>query len=144
MACVFDALGAKVSVVELTAQLMPGCDPDLVRPLEKRLRARYAEILLNTRVTAVSASAAGIEVRFEGKDGATRSSSYEHVLVAVGRTPNGKRIGAELAGVNVDARGFIATDSQMRTNVPHIFAIGDVIGQPMLAHKATHEGKVAA
>jgi dihydrolipoamide dehydrogenase len=144
MACVFDALGAKVSVVELTAQLMPGCDPDLVRPLEKRLRARYAEILLGTRVTAVTASAAGLDVRFEGKDGATRSASYDHVLVAVGRTPNGKRIGAEQAGVSVDERGFIATDRQMRTNVAHIFAIGDVVGQPMLAHKATHEGKVAA
>jgi dihydrolipoamide dehydrogenase len=144
MACVFDALGAKLSVVELTAQLMPGCDPDLVRPLEKRLRARYAEILLGTRVTAVTASAAGLEVRFEDKDGGTRSGTYDHVLVAVGRTPNGKRIGAEQAGVNVDERGYIATDRQMRTNVAHIFAIGDVVGQPMLAHKATHEGKVAA
>jgi dihydrolipoamide dehydrogenase len=142
MACVFDALGARVSVVELTPQLMPGCDPDLVRPLEKRIRARYAEILLNTRVSAVTAAAEGIQVRFEGKDASSRT--YDYVLSAVGRVPNGKRIGAEQAGVRVDERGFIATDRQMRTNVPHIFAIGDVVGQPMLAHKASHEGKVAA
>ncbi len=142
MACVYDALGARVSVVELTPQLMPGCDPDLVRPLEKRIRARYAEILLNTRVSAVTAAAEGIQVRFEGKDASSRT--YDYVLSAVGRVPNGKRIGAEQAGVRVDERGFIATDRQMRTNVPHIFAIGDVVGQPMLAHKASHEGKVAA
>ncbi len=144
MACVFDALGARVSVVELTAQLMPGCDPDLVRPLEKRIRARYAQVLVQTRVTAATATAAGIEVQFQSHDGTASSGTYDHVLAAVGRVPNGARLGAERAGVQVDARGFIATDRQMRTNVAHIFAIGDLVGQPMLAHKATHEAKVAA
>jgi dihydrolipoamide dehydrogenase len=144
MACVFEALGAKVSVVELTSQLMPGCDPDLVRPLEKRIKARYAEILLNTQVTAVTAAKEGLQVSFATKDAVKSSNSYDYVLVAVGRTPNGRSIGAEAAGVLVDERGFIATDKQMRTNVPHIFAIGDVRGQPMLAHKASHEAKVAA
>ncbi len=144
MACVYDALGAKVSVVELTPQLMPGCDPDLVRPLEKRIRARYGEILLNTRVTAVTAAADGIHVSMEPQGGAPSTRIYDYVLVAVGRSPNGHRIAAEQAGVQVDKTGFIATDKQMRTNVPHIFAIGDIVGQPMLAHKATHEGKVAA
>jgi dihydrolipoamide dehydrogenase len=144
MACVYDALGAEVSVVELTPQLMPGCDPDLVRPLEKRIRARYAEILLSTRVSAVTAAADGIQVRLEGKDGNASTRTYEYVLSAVGRVPNGKAIGAEQAGVYVDERGFIPTDRQMRTNVGHIFAIGDIVGQPMLAHKASHEGKVAA
>ncbi len=144
MACVYEALGAKVSVAELTAQLMPGCDPDLVRPLEKRIRARYGEILLNTRVTAVDAGRDGIQVTIAAQDEATAVAVYDHVLVAVGRSPNGERIAADKAGVQVDERGFIATDKQMRTNVPHIFAIGDVVGQPMLAHKATHEAKVAA
>jgi len=144
MACVYDALGAKVSVVELTAQLMPGCDPDLVRPLEKRIKARYAEILLNTQVTAVTAGKDGVQVSFATSDGVKSSNSYDHVLVAVGRTPNGRTIGAEAAGVQVDQRGFIASDQQMRTNVPHIFSIGDIRGQPMLAHKASHEAKVAA
>jgi len=144
MACVFDALGAKVSVVELTPQLMPGCDADLVRPLEKRIKARYAEILLNTRVVGVTAGPEGLQVSFEAQGGARSTNTYDYVLVAVGRSPNGSRIGAEQAGVQVDARGFIATDQQMRTNVPHIFAIGDIVGQPMLAHKATHEAKVAA
>ena len=144
MACVYDALGAKVSVVELTAQLMPGCDADLVKPLEKRIRARYGEIMLNTRVVGVSSAGDGLQVTFEAQDGARSTKSYDYVLVAVGRSPNGHRIGAERAGGQGDARGFIATDKQMRTNVPHIFAIGDVVGQPMLAHKATHEAKVAA
>jgi dihydrolipoamide dehydrogenase len=144
MACVYDALGAGVSVVELTAQLMPGCDTDLVRPLEQRIRARYGEILLNTRVVGVTAASEGLQVSFEAQGGARSTKSYDHVLVAVGRSPNGSRIAAEQAGVKVDARGFIATDKQMRTNVPHIFAIGDVVGQPMLAHKAMHEAKVAA
>jgi dihydrolipoamide dehydrogenase len=144
MACVYEALGAKVSVVELTGQLMPGCDPDLVRPLEKRIRARYTEILLNTRVTAVSAGKDALQVSLQAQDGTQSTRAYDHVLVAVGRTPNGRRIGAEAAGVQVGERGFISTDRQMRTNVPHIFAIGDVAGMPMLAHKATHEGKVAA
>ena len=144
MACVYDALGAGVSVVELTAQLMPGCDADLVRPLEQRIRARYGEILLNTRVVGVTAASEGLQVSFEAQGGARSTKSYDHVLVAVGRSPNGSRIAAEQAGVKVDARGFIATDKQMRTNVRHIFAIGDVVGQPMLAHKAMHEAKVAA
>ncbi len=143
MATVYEALGARVSVVELTAQLIPGCDVDLVRPLEKRLKARYESIMLGIRVTAVVAQADGLHVSFEGPAGAD-TQRYDHVLVAVGRSPNGRMLGAEAAGVAVDARGFIAVDRQQRTNVPHVFAIGDVVGQPMLAHKATHEGKVAA
>jgi dihydrolipoamide dehydrogenase len=143
MACVFDALGTKVSVVELTPTLMPGCDPDLVRPLEKRLRARYEQILLSVKVTGVEATPAGIRVTFAGEK-APEPQVYDLVLVAVGRSPNGKLIGAEEAGVKVSDRGFIPVDKQMRTNVPHIFAIGDIVGQPMLAHKATHEAKVAA
>ena len=143
MACVYDALGTKVSVVELTSTLMPGCDPDLVRPLEKRLRARYEQILLGTKVTGVEATQAGIRVTFAGEK-APEPQLFDLVLVAVGRSPNGKLIGAETAGVKVSDRGFIPTDKQMRTNVPHIFAIGDIVGQPMLAHKATHEAKVAA
>jgi len=143
MACVYDALGAKVSVVELTATLMPGCDPDLVRPLEKRLRGRYEQILLGTKVTGVEATKAGIRVTFAG-DKAPQPQLYDLVLVAVGRSPNGRLIGADAAGVKVSDRGFIPVDKQLRTNVPHIFAIGDIVGQPMLAHKATHEAKVAA
>jgi dihydrolipoamide dehydrogenase len=143
MACVFEALGSRVSVVELTAQLMPGCDPDLVRPLERRIRARYEQILLNTKVAGIAAQAAGLSVTFAG-DKAPPPQLFERVLVAVGRVPNGKTIGAELAGVKVSDRGFIPVDKQMRTNVPHIFAIGDVAAAPLLAHKAMHEGKVAA
>jgi dihydrolipoamide dehydrogenase len=143
MACVFEALGSRVSVVELTSQLMPGCDPDLVRPLERRIRSRYEQILLNTRVTGISAQAAGLSVTFAG-DKAPPPQLFERVLVAVGRVPNGKTLGAELAGVTVCDRGFIPVDKQMRTNVPHIFAIGDIAAMPMLAHKAMHEGKVAA
>jgi dihydrolipoamide dehydrogenase len=143
MATVYEALGAKVSVVELTPQLMPGCDLDLVRPLEKRLKARYEQIMLGTRVSAVAAQAAGLQVSFEDAKG-TSTQRFDRVLVAVGRMPNGGQIGAAAAGVAVSERGFIAVDKQQRTNVPHIFAIGDLVGQPMLAHKATHEGKVAA
>ena len=143
MACVYDALGSKVSVVELTPQLMPGCDPDLVKPLEKRIRGRYEQILLGTRVTGVEATKAGIKVTFAG-DKAPEPQLYDQVLVAVGRSPNGKVIGAEHAGVKVSDRGFIPVDKQLRTNVAHIFAIGDIAGPPMLAHKATHEAKVAA
>ncbi len=143
MACVYDALGSRVSVVELTPQLMPGCDPDLVRPLEKRIRARYEQILLGTKVTKVEALPQGLRVTFEG-NGAPAPKLFERVLVAVGRVPNGKVIGAEAAGINVSARGFIPVDKQMRTNVPHIFAIGDIAAMPMLAHKAMHEAKVAA
>jgi dihydrolipoamide dehydrogenase len=143
MACVYDALGSEVSVVELTDTLMPGTDRDLVRPLEKRLRARYASILTGTKVTGVEAKREGLRVSFEGK-GAPGPQLYERVLCAVGRVPNGSSIGAEAAGIAVNERGYIAVDRQMRTNVAHVFAIGDVVGQPMLAHKATHEGKVAA
>ena len=143
MATVYMELGAKVTVVELTPDLMPGADRDLVKPLEKRLKAGLAGIMTGTKVAKVEASAAELTVYFEGA-GAPASAPYARVLVAVGRSPNGARIGADKAGVAVDARGFITVDKQMRTNVPHIFAIGDIVGQPMLAHKATHEGKVAA
>jgi dihydrolipoamide dehydrogenase len=143
MAAVYDALGVRVSVVELTPQLMPGCDPDLVRPLEKRIRGRYEQILLATRVSAVEPTREGLRVSFSG-DRAPAPQTFDCVLIAVGRTPNGKLIGAEAAGVNVTDRGFIPTDKQMRTNVRHIFAIGDIAGPPLLAHKASHEGKVAA
>ncbi len=143
MACVYDALGSRVSVVELTPQLMPGTDPDLVRPLERRIRARYEQILLGTRVSRVEALTEGIRVTFEGEK-APSPQVFGRVLVAVGRSPNGKLVGADAAGVNVSDRGFIPVDKQLRTNVPHIFAIGDIAGPPMLAHKAMHEAKVAA
>jgi dihydrolipoamide dehydrogenase len=143
MACVFDALGTRVSLVELTSTLMPGCDPDLVRPLERRIRARYEQILLGTKVAGIEPQAGGLKVSFEGEK-APAAQSFDRVLVAVGRVPNGRAIGAELAGVQVSERGFIPVDKQMRTNVPHIFAIGDIAGPPLLAHKAMHEGKVAA
>jgi dihydrolipoamide dehydrogenase len=144
MATVYDALGVKVSVVELTEGLMPGADRDLVRPLEKRLAKRYESIMVKTKVTKVEALKSGIRVTFEGEQAPSEPQVYDKVLVAVGRSPNGKRINAEAAGVVVNERGFIPVDRQMRTNVPHIFAIGDIAGQPMLAHKATHEGKLAA
>jgi dihydrolipoamide dehydrogenase len=143
MACVYDALGTKVSVVELGDQLMPGADIDLVKPLEKRLKARYEQILLGTKSTKVEALAEGIRVTLES-GGQSTTAIYDRVLVAVGRVPNGKLINAEAAGVTVNERGFIPVDKQMRTNVPGIFAIGDIVGQPMLAHKASHEAKVAA
>jgi dihydrolipoamide dehydrogenase len=143
MACVYEALGSKVSVVELVDQLMPGADLDLVNPLEARLKKRYEGIYLKTKVTQVEAKKDGLWVHFEGEN-APQPTRFDRVLCAVGRTPNGKKIEAQAAGVNVDDRGFIAVDRQMRTNVPHIFAIGDIVGQPMLAHKASHEGKVAA
>ncbi len=143
MACVYDALGTRVSVAELTPTLMPGCDPDLVRPLERRIRARYEQILLGTKVTGIEAHEAGLKVSFAGEK-APPPQSFERVLVAVGRVPNGGAIDAPLAGVSVSERGFIPVDKQMRTNVPHIFAIGDIAGPPLLAHKAMHEGKVAA
>jgi dihydrolipoamide dehydrogenase len=122
---------------------MPGCDPDLVRPLEKRLRTRYEAILTGTKCTGIEARKEGLRVTFEGAK-APEPQIYDRVLVAVGRVPNGKLINAEAAGVKVTDRGFIPVDKQMRTNVPHIFAIGDIVGQPMLAHKAMHEAKVAA
>ena len=143
MATVYQALGSRVTVVELLDDLMPGCDRDLVRPLAKRIGKLYQAIYLGTRVTAVDAQKKGLKVHFEGPK-APASEVFERVLVAVGRRPNGHRIGADAAGVAVDDAGFINVDSQQRTNVPHIFAIGDITGEPMLAHKATHEGKVAA
>jgi dihydrolipoamide dehydrogenase len=144
MACVYEALGAKVSVVELGDQLMPGADIDLVKPLEKRLKSRYEKIMLGTKSTKVEALPEGIRVTFETKAGETSTDVYDRVLVAVGRVPNGRLLNAEAAGVTVNERGFIPVDKQMRTDVPGIFAIGDIVGQPMLAHKATHEAKVAA
>lgn len=143
MATVYDALGVKISVVELTDGLMPGCDRDLVRPLEKRLAKRYERIMVKTKVTKVEAASDGLRVTFEGEP-AIEPQTYDKVLIAVGRSPNGRNVGAEAAGVLVNERGFIPVDRQMRTNVPHIFAIGDIAGQPMLAHKASHEGKLAA
>ena len=143
MATVYQALGARVSVVELLDGLIPGCDRDLVRPLAKRIGKLYEAIYLSTRVTGIDVQKKGLKVHFEGAK-APASEIFDRVLVAVGRRPNGHRIGADAAGVAVDDAGFIGVDSQQRTNVPHIFAIGDITGQPMLAHKATHEGKVAA
>jgi dihydrolipoamide dehydrogenase len=144
MATVYAALGSRVTVVELMEQIIPGADKDIVAPLFKRLAKKVEDILLKTRVTAVKAEADGLRATFEAADGTTSEDTFDKLLVAVGRKPNGKLIGAEKAGVALDERGFIAVDRQMRTNVPHIFAIGDVVGQPMLAHKATHEAKVAA
>ena len=145
MATVYAALGSRVSVVELMDGLMPGCDRDLVKPLEQRIRARYESIRVSTRVTAVSPEDSGLRVTFENANGDGASEEvFDRVLVAVGRRPNGHRIGAGNAGVHVDERGFIPADRRQRTNVDHIFAIGDIAGEPMLAHKATHEGKVAA
>jgi dihydrolipoamide dehydrogenase len=144
MATVYGALGSEVTVVELLDGLVPGCDRDLVKPLEKRLRERYGtRILVSTKVGAVEARKKGLEVALEG-DGAPEPELFDRVLVAVGRRPNGDRIGAQAAGVEVDERGFLRVDRHQRTNVPHIFAIGDLVGQPMLAHKASHEGRVAA
>lgn len=143
MATVYQALGSRVTVAELLDHLMPGCDRDLVRPLAKRIGKLYQAIYLGTRVTAIDAQKKGLKVHFEGAE-APASEVFERVLVAVGRRPNGHRLGADAAGVAVDEAGFIHVDSQQRTNVAHIFAIGDITGQPMLAHKATHEGKVAA
>jgi dihydrolipoamide dehydrogenase len=144
MGTVYDALGSKVSVVEFTDGLVQGCDRDLVRPLQKRMEKRFESIMLSTKVVSMDAKADGIHVSFEGEAAPKDVQVYDRVLVSIGRKPNGKNIGAELAGVNINDWGFIAVDKQMRTNVPHIFAIGDIVGQPMLAHKATHEGKVAA
>jgi len=143
MATVYDALGTRITVVELMDSLIPGCDTDLVRPLHKRIQGRYEAIHLKTRVTGVEPLEEGLRVTFEGDD-APEPQLYDRVLLAVGRRPNGALIGAERAGVAVDERGFIHVDDQQRTNVSHIFAIGDVVGEPMLAHKATHEGRVAA
>ena len=143
MATVYHELGSRVTVVELLNSLIPGADKDIVKPLHKRIEKQYENIFLGTKVTGMAVSNGGIKVTLEGKNAPT-DDNFDRVLVAVGRRPNGKRIGAENAGVRVDERGFIPVDKQMRTNVLHIFAIGDIVGQPMLAHKATHEGKVAA
>jgi len=143
MATVYDALGSKISVVELADGLIPGADRDLVRPLHKRIEKRYEAIYLKTKVGNIEAQQGGLKVTFEGEQ-APEPQLYDRVLMAVGRRPNGRDIGAEAAGVTVNERGFIPVNKQMRTNVPHIFAIGDIVGEPMLAHKAVHEGKVAA
>ncbi|HEX9584930.1 MAG TPA: dihydrolipoyl dehydrogenase [Gammaproteobacteria bacterium] len=143
LATVYHALGSRVTVVELMDGLMPGCDRDLVRPLQKRIEKQYEAIYTGTRVVAIEAKEKALTARLEGKK-APGSAEFDRVLVAVGRRPNGHDIGADKAGVHVDEAGFIPADRQQRTNVPHIFSIGDIAGQPMLAHKATHEGKVAA
>ncbi|MGH1464973.1 MAG: dihydrolipoyl dehydrogenase [Cognatishimia sp.] len=143
MATVYDALGSKVTIVEFMDQLIPGADKDVVKPLHKRIEGRYENIFTKTKVTAVEAQKGGLKVTMEGPDG-VKTDTFDKVLVAVGRKPNGHLIDAEKAGVAVDERGFISVDNQQRTGQPHIFAIGDVVGQPMLAHKAVHEGKVAA
>ncbi len=143
MGTVYDALGSNVSVVELTDGLIQGCDRDIVRPLFKRMNKRFDNIWLDTKVTKIEAKKEGILVHLEGPE-SPNEVMFDKVLVAVGRKPNGHNIDANKAGVDVDDRGFIAVDKQMRTNVNHIFAIGDIVGQPMLAHKATHEGKIAA
>jgi len=142
MSCIYEALGSKVTLVELTPGLMPGTDPDLVRPLQRRIGKRFEAIHLETKVSRVDVADDALFAHFEGKF--QGREPYDRILVAVGRTPNGGRIDAAAAGVHVDDKGFVPVDQQMRTNVPHIFAIGDVVGQPMLAHKATHEAKVAA
>ena len=139
MATVYDALGSRVTVVELLDQLIPGADPDVVKPLHKRISGRYEAIHLKTGVEEVRATDDGLVARFgDGEE------TFDRILVAVGRRPNGGQLGADAAGVEVDERGFIPVDEQMRTNVAHIYAIGDIVGEPMLAHKATHEAKVAA
>jgi dihydrolipoamide dehydrogenase len=143
MATVFRALGSQVSVVELADQLMPGADPDLVKPLADRLRKQGVGVHLKTKVAAAKAQKDGIACTFDGAD-VPKANVFDRVLVAVGRAPNGGKLDVGKAGVQVDGRGFIAVDRQMRTNVAHIFAIGDLVGQPMLAHKATHEGRLAA
>ena len=143
MATVYDALGSKISVVELADGLIPGADRDIVRPLHKRIERRYEAIYLKTKVNRIEPTKQGLQVHFEGEQ-APAAQLYDRVLLAVGRRPNGREIGAAAAGIGVNERGFITVDSQMRTNVPHIFAVGDIVGDPMLAHKAVHEGKVAA
>jgi dihydrolipoamide dehydrogenase len=143
MATVYAALGTDVTVVEMLDQLMTGADPDLVRPLQRCLKTQVSDIYLSTRVQSIEATDDALVVSFDGAE-APAKDRFDRVLVAIGRQPNGTHVDADRAGVTIDERGFIAVDRQQRTNVPHIFAIGDVVGQPMLAHKATHEGKVAA
>lgn len=143
MATVYHALGTKISVVEMMDSLIPGADTDLVRPIQRKITKQYENIWTDTKVTDIKPSKQGLKVSFEGKK-APESKVFDKVLVAVGRAPNGNKLNAQAAGITVDERGFIAVDKQQRTNIPHIFAIGDLVGQPMLAHKAVHEGKVAA
>jgi dihydrolipoamide dehydrogenase len=143
MGTVYEALGSRVTVVELMEQLIPGADKDLVAPLHKRLTAQFEKIRLKTKITSVEAAEDGLLAHFEGPDGPDQAM-FDQVLVAVGRKANGSLVGAEAAGVTVQPNGTIRVNGQMRTNIPHIFAVGDVVGQPMLAHKATHEAKVAA
>jgi dihydrolipoamide dehydrogenase len=142
MGSVYAALGSKVTVVELTPSLLPGVDPDLVQPLAARLKGQFDKILLNTKVTKVEEVKDGLRVTFEGP-AAEKETTFEKVLVAVGRRPNSANLGLDKAGVETDAKGFVTTDSQRRTSAGHIFAIGDVAGEPMLAHKAAHEGTLA-
>jgi dihydrolipoamide dehydrogenase len=143
MATVYEALGAKITLVELTGTLLPGCDRDLVRPLQNRITPRYEAIYLNTRVTGVEPGKKNLKVYFQGED-APASAPFDRILVAVGRRPNSASINVAAAGIQVDDRGFIPVDHAQRTNVPHIHAIGDITGEPLLAHKATHQGRVAA
>ena len=143
MATVYNALGSKITIVEMQEQIIPGCDKDLVRPLMTKIKKDYDNIFLDTCVKSIEAVTEGLKVTFEGQS-APESEVFDKVLVAVGRRPNGHLCGADKAGITVDERGFIPVDKQQRTNVSHIFAIGDVVGNPMLAHKATHEGKIAA
>jgi len=143
MATVYHAIGSEITVVEFMDSLIPGCDKDLVRPLSKIIKKRYKEIYLSTKVTEIKAQKNGLKVSFEGAK-APDPQVFDKVLVAVGRRPNGFKIGAEKAGIEVDEAGFIQVDKQMRTGASNIFAIGDIVGEPMLAHKATHEAKVAA
>jgi dihydrolipoamide dehydrogenase len=144
MATVYHALGAEITIVELMDQIIPGADKDIVTPLYKRIQKRYQAILLKTKVTKVEAKKDGLWVTFEGENAPEKPEKFDRILCAVGRRPNGDQIAADKAGVKVDERGFIAVDKQLRTNVPHIYAIGDVVGNPMLAHKAIPEGRVAA
>jgi dihydrolipoamide dehydrogenase len=144
MATVYHALGVKITVVELMDSLIAGCDKDIAMPLQKRVSKQYQQLLFKTKVTAVEAKKDGLYVTFEGEQAPAKPQRFDSILVAVGRRPNGKLISAEKAGVHVDERGFIPVDKQMRTNVAHIFAVGDIVGNPMLAHKAMPEGRIAA
>ncbi len=143
MATVYHALGSEISVVEFMDQIIPGCDADLVRPLQKRIKKQYKNIWLGTKVDSIKALKSGLKVGFSG-DKAPEPETFDAILVAVGRRPNGLKVGAEKAGVEVNEMGFIEVNEQQKTNIDHIYAIGDIVGNPMLAHKAAHEGKVAA
>lgn len=144
MATVYRALGSQISLVEMFDQLIPAADKDVVKVLQRVVSKQYESIMLETRVTKVEAKDDGLWVTFEGKDAPSEPQRFDKILSAVGRRPNGDLLDAAKAGVNVDERGFIKVDKQLRTNVPHIYAIGDLVGQPMLAHKATHEAHVVA